>query len=238
MRWLLLLAACGRVGFDAAGSGDGGGPPGDGAQSVDSTPSGDGGGGGGTGIPPGVTVVGSAGNGGTMVGVGGGAAGELRVVSVAWQSGSVSTVAITDTAGDTWNQPFGVQTANDLQFAMFYSIASSASNTVTATISPPPSNSAIVVTTFGGQGAFFGQGSGNSSNSSAAQVLWFPKTSGLGVVAVASEVDIGAVNLTPAGSTMANSIRLHVWGTTANTSATIPFTSSGGFDLGELSFQP
>lgn len=239
MRWLLLLAACGRVGFDAAGSGDGGGPPGDGAQGVDSTPSGDGGGGGGVGVPPGVTVVGSAGNGGTMVGVGGGAAGELRVTAVAWNpSSNMDVVSISDSAGDSWKQPFQPIAASNLHFAMFYSIASSASDTITATITPAPSNSAIVVATFAGQGAFLGQSSGEFSGSSTAQVLWFPKIAGLGVVGLASDVDIGASSMTPAGMTQSNAIRLRIYGTTANQNTTVPLAGTGNWTTGGFSFQP
>jgi len=228
MRALLLCAAaCGRVGFGATG---------DGGRLDDASV--DGAVGGGIGVPPGVTVVGSVGTAGTMAGVGGGAVGELRVVAVAWQATAQGVVAISDTAGDTWNMPFAVQAANGLQLAMFYAIASSPADTITATISPAPSNSAIVIATFAGQGAYLGQGTGTSTHAASAPVIWFPKSAGLGVVAIASDVEIGATGMTPAGATASNAIHLDVFGTTADANTSIPLTASAGYVLGELSFQP
>lgn len=229
---LLLVAACGRVGFDAAG--DGGLSDGsmDASATVDGAT-------GSVGLPPGVTVVGSVGTAGTMAGAGGASVGDLRVVTFAWKpSANMDSIAIADTAGDDWKQPFAPVTAGTLRFAMFYSIASSSANTVTATIIPAPANSAMVLSTFGGQGAFVGQTSGQATGSGAAQMVWFPKLAGLGVIGLASDVDVGATGLTPAGNTVANAIRIHVYATTANQNVSIPLAMSGDWDIGGFSFQP
>ncbi len=234
---LLVLAGCGRIGFDPPGGGGDGGGPG----SVDSLGSG----------PGAPTVMGSNGaSSGAMnptTQLTGVRAGDVVIMAVAY-SGAMATIIAMEADGDLAKQVVSQTAANQIHIAMYAVTigADHASETFGAVINPTANEAAIAVVEYGGAGPISGESSAEFSGSSTAQYSFlFAQAGSLAVAGLAAgAADTGASpGFTKRISVPGSLIRTLLIGDTAiaqggSASASVTLASATDWAMGAIALPP